>query len=204
MSSTRTDRTKPYWGTQRVARVCQVTPSTVASWIDQGHLKGHRTPTGHRRVASDDLAEFLRSHGMALPPELNQSAGRPVVVMVEDDPAYLKALTRYAIAKAVSFDLATAENGVDGLLEIGRVRPGVIVLDYRLPDLNAVQIIERLLEPGRRLEAEVVVVTGGVTADEEQRVRALGVRTIVDKGDGFDAVLAAIEGALARRAAVSS
>jgi len=51
--------------------VLQVTPATVASWIDQGHLKGHKTPTGRRRVASADLVEFLTAHGMAVPSELN-------------------------------------------------------------------------------------------------------------------------------------
>src|SRR5438128_12012732 len=63
-------RIKKYWGTQRVARVCQVSPATVASWIDAGHLKGHKTPTGRRRVESTDLVDFLRSHGMAVPPDL--------------------------------------------------------------------------------------------------------------------------------------
>src|SRR2546425_12319053 len=71
-------RTKRYWGTQRVARVCQVSPATVANWIDQGLLKGHKTPTGRRRVESDDLAAFLRAHGMGVPPDLERSAGREV------------------------------------------------------------------------------------------------------------------------------
>src|SRR6266487_2598696 len=88
MSSTRTKR---YWGTQRVARVLQVTPATVASWIDQGHLKGHKTPTGRRRVASADLAEFLQSHGMPVPADLVPVREKDVVVVVEDDPSYLRA-----------------------------------------------------------------------------------------------------------------
>src|SRR2546428_336908 len=62
--SVNSPRTKRYWGTQRVARVCQVSPATVANWIDQGLLKGHKTPTGRRRVESDDLAAFLRAHEM--------------------------------------------------------------------------------------------------------------------------------------------
>jgi hypothetical protein len=61
--------TMMFLGTQRVAQLCQVTPATVAHWIDQGHLKGHRTPTGHRRVALEDLVVFLRDHGMPVPPE---------------------------------------------------------------------------------------------------------------------------------------
>ncbi|PYP71993.1 MAG: hypothetical protein DMD36_02915 [Gemmatimonadetes bacterium] len=83
-----------YWGTQRVARVCQVSPATVASWVDQGLLKGHKTPTGRRRVQTDDLVAFLRAHSMVVPPELEQGDRTPRVVVVEDDPGYLRALVR--------------------------------------------------------------------------------------------------------------
>src|SRR5258707_15892936 len=88
--------TKPkrYWGTQRVARVLQVTPATVAAWIDQGHLKGHRTPTGRRRVASGDLVNFLQAHGMGVPPELMAPRGGPGIVVVGDGPGYVKARVR--------------------------------------------------------------------------------------------------------------
>src|SRR5207237_8833964 len=119
-------RSKRYWGTQRFARVLQVTPATVASWIDQGHLKGHRTPTGRRRVASADLADFLRAHGMAVPNELSTSRERPVVVVVEDDPGYLKALVRTIEREAPEVDVVETTTGVDGLLEIGRRSPDLV------------------------------------------------------------------------------
>src|SRR5947199_10400578 len=76
---------KRSWATQRVARVCQVSPATVANWIDQGLLKGHKTPTGRRRVESDDLAAFLRAHGMGVPPDLEGRAGREAGGVAEDD-----------------------------------------------------------------------------------------------------------------------
>src|SRR5213076_2552506 len=83
---------KRYWGTQRVARVCQVSPATVANWIDQGLLKGHKTPTGRRRVEADDLKAFLRAHDMAVPQDLANGNGHGTVVVVDDDPGYRKAL----------------------------------------------------------------------------------------------------------------
>src|SRR2546428_11755920 len=64
--SVTSSQAKRYLGTQRVARVCQVSPATVANWIDQGHLKGHRTPTGRRRVEAADLVGFLKGHEMAV------------------------------------------------------------------------------------------------------------------------------------------
>ncbi|HXQ28943.1 MAG TPA: helix-turn-helix domain-containing protein, partial [Gemmatimonadales bacterium] len=89
-----TTQTRKYWGTQHVARVCQVSPATVANWIDQGLLKGHRTPTGRRRVAAGELANFLRERDMPMPPDLRAALGRNFVVVVEDDPAYLQVLSR--------------------------------------------------------------------------------------------------------------
>ncbi len=189
-------RTKRYWGTQRVARVLQVTPATVAAWIDQGHLKGHRTPTGRRRVASADLAEFLRAHGMAVPAELAASHARAVVVVVEDDPGYLKALVRTIEHEQPDVDVLQATTGVDGLLEIGRVSPDLVVLDYALPDLNAVQVVQRLVDTSKRLTAPVLIVTGGMPAKAENDLRRLGVQAIVNKVDGMGVVIEAMRRAL--------
>ncbi|HXG98057.1 MAG TPA: response regulator [Gemmatimonadales bacterium] len=192
-------RSKRYWGTQRVARVLQVTPATVAAWIDQGHLKGHRTPTGRRRVASGDLANFLQAHGMAVPSELMASRDRPVIVVVEDDPGYLKALVRTLEREAPELEIIEASTGMDALLEIGRVSPDLVVLDYALPDLNAVQVVERLVDTSKRLTAPVMIVTGGMPASAENELRGLGVRAIVNKVDGMGVVIEAMRGALKAR-----
>ncbi len=190
---------KRYWGTQRVARVCQVSPATVANWIDQGLLKGHKTPTGRRRVDADDLAAFLRAHAMAVPPELEHSNGHDVVVVVEDDPGYLRALVLTIENSALDVELVEATNGVDGLLEIGRVQPSLIVLDYTLPDLNATQVLQRLLEPGRKLDAEIIVVTGGMPQTATAQLKDMGVKVIVNKSEGMPAVVDAMRQALQRR-----
>jgi len=202
-------KSKKYWGTQRVARICQVSPTTVANWIDQGHLKGHKTPTGRRRVVVDDLAAFLRAHGMPVPPELMGSpVSKPIVVLVEDDERYRQALRTLINRSGLVVELVEAGTGVDGLLEIGRSDPDLIVLDYGLPDLNAEQVVERLLDPerkasdpDRKLTAEVIIVTGGIQEEAQARLRAAGVREIVGKASGMGAVIEAMRQALARQMA---
>ena len=196
MTSTKTKR---YWGTQRVARVLQVTPATVAAWIDQGHLRGHKTPTGRRRVESTDLVSFLRAHQMPVPSELVAARERDVVVVVEDDASYLQALVRTLARDAPEVEVIEASTAMDGLLEIGRTHPALVVLDYTLPDFNAVQVVERLLDPSRRLTAEVMVVTGGMPMEAEEQLRRVGVRTIVLKAHGMPVVVAAIQTALKSR-----
>lgn len=192
---------KRYWGTERIARACHVSPATVAHWIDQGHLQGHRTPTGRRRASVETLVAFLRQHGMTVPPELAALTARQTVVLVEDDPDFRSLVARALEQAKLDIELVQAATGVDGLLEIGRVQPSLIVLDFKLPDLNARQLIERLLEPRRRLEAEILVVTGGLSKDDEVSLRRVGVKTIVDKEDGLPAVVEAIRQALKRRIA---
>ena len=190
---------KRYWGTQRVARVCQVSPATVANWIDQGLLKGHKTPTGRRRVEADDLAAFLRAHDMAVPQDLVNGNGHATVVVVDDDPGYLKALVLTIERSDLDVEVVEAATGVDALLEIGRVQPTLIVLDYSLPDINAPEVIRRLLEPGRQLNVEVIVVTGGMPEQAAVQLREMGVKTIVNKVEGMQAVVEAMQQALKRR-----
>jgi CheY-like chemotaxis protein len=180
-----------------VARVCQVAPATVAHWIDQGHLKGHRTPTGRRRVATEDLLQFLESHDMAVPAELE--AGPFVVVVVEDEERYRRALAQAIARSDLDVELVEAATGTDGLLEIGRHEPQLVVLDYGLPDFNAEQVVERLLAPGRGLAVQVLVVTGGLPEEADRHLRELGVRGIVNKMDGLAAVVEAMREALPAR-----
>ncbi len=181
-----------------MARVCQVSPATVANWIDQGLLKGHKTPTGRRRVDAQDLTSFLRAHAMAVPTELEGKNGHDVVVVVDDDPGYLKALVMMIERSELDVEVVEAATGMDALLEIGRVQPSVIVLDYSLPDLNAQQVIERLLAPGR-LDAEVIVVTGGMPDAAAAVLRRFGVKVILNKTEGMPAVVEALGTALKGR-----
>ena len=150
-------------------------------------------------MASADLAEFLRAHDMTVPNELSPGRERPVVVVVEDDPGYLKALVRTIERDAPEVDVVETMTGVDGLLEIGRVGPDLVVLDYALPDLNAVQIVERLVDTSKRLTAPVMIVTGGMPAAAENDLRRLGVRAIVNKVDGMGVVIEAIRRVLQSR-----
>jgi len=181
-----------------------VSPATVAHWIDQGHLRGHRTPTGRRRVGAEDLVAFLRTHSMPVPPDLwaaADAAGMRGVIVVDDDPSYRRMLVRYLRRADLGIEVREAATGVDGLLEIGRTSPAVILLDYGLPDLNADQVIERLLAPGTGLGAEVLVVTVGLPPGAAAALRRLGVEVVIEKTMGMEAVVDAVRGSLARRVA---
>lgn len=134
-----------YLSTGMVARICQVSPMTIAKWIDEGALPGHTTPGGHRRVASSDLVAFLESRGMQVPPGLR---GRPVprVLVVHEDASYLERLAEELRAIPGRWEYRGATRGVDALVMIGEWRPDVVLLDLEVPDLDGLRAIRRLTE----------------------------------------------------------
>src|SRR3989441_12100544 len=124
---------------------------------------------------------------MSVPAELEGGNGHAVAVVVDDDPGYLKAMVLTIERSDLDLEVVEAATGVDALLEIGRVQPSLIVLDYSLPDLNAPEVIRRLLEPGRKLDAEVMVVTGGMPEQAAVELRQMGVKGILNKSAGMPA-----------------
>ena len=62
--------------TGELAEICGVSVTTVMRWIDTDLLRGYRLPGGkRRRVDRDDLAVFLRSHGiMSQRPDLIETS----------------------------------------------------------------------------------------------------------------------------------
>ena len=51
----------------QLAPILGVSESTLKRWVDAGHLRGVKSPGGHRRIALRDLLAFLRSRGRPVP-----------------------------------------------------------------------------------------------------------------------------------------
>ncbi len=160
------DSTEPTFLTSReVADLVEVSASTVLGWIEQGLLRCHRTPGGHRRIARDDLASFLRSHSMPLPGGL---LAAPRVLIVDDDAAFARTMSRGLARLWPGVRLEVAGNGIDGLLRIGAFRPSLVLLDVVMPGMDGLEVCRRL-KAGAETRGIVVV---AVTGRREPAVRA--------------------------------
>lgn len=73
-----TDATPPVvpynaqWGSNAVARLLQVNPSTLVRWTKCMGLPFFRTPGGHRRFDMTEVDAFLRQYDMPIPFELTK------------------------------------------------------------------------------------------------------------------------------------
>jgi len=116
------------------------------------------------------------------------------VLIVEDDDD-LRDLVRTVVERE-GMDTIQAVDGKDGLRKFYEHRPGLVILDIGLPEMNGWQVLERVRELG---DVPVLILTAN--ADELDKVRGLreGADDYVTKPFGRQELIARIE-ALLRRA----
>jgi two-component system response regulator MprA len=66
------------------------------------------------------------------------------VLIVDDDQRLLKMLRRTLSYEGL--DVATAVNGHEALVHVEEHRPDVVILDWLMPEMNGIQVVERLRE----------------------------------------------------------
>jgi CheY-like chemotaxis protein len=115
------------------------------------------------------------------------ASGRPVVVIVEDDPHSLDLLSLYV--KYAGVDVVTAGDGGQGLELIRRLRPAAVVLDIYLPTLDGWDLLALLKADPATAPIPVVIVS---MADERGKGFALGAAEYLVKPVRREEVLAAL------------
>ena len=91
---------------------------------------------------------------------------KPVALII-DDEIQIRRLLR-VVLEGENYQVHEAETGRQGLMEIAKRRPAIILLDLGLPDLDGLEVLRRLREWS---EAPVIVLS--VRDDEQGKVAAL-------------------------------
>lgn len=175
-----------------VASLVQVSPSSVLKWIEQGKLRAFRTPGGHRRVASDELVEFLRAHHLPVPPELEGERVR--LLVIDDEPTYLRSLGALLQKHDSRVEVSLAENALDGLLKVGLQRPQVVLLDSYMPGMDGLEVCRRLKESVETQNIAVLAMSGRHSAELEKKFLEAGAAAFLAKPFQPAAVLSKLEG----------
>ncbi len=159
-------RPQEVFGTVEVARLLSVAPATVVNWIDAGRIPAYRTPGGHRRVRREDLAAFIEESGFPMPAGLGK---RPrTILVVDDDPAVREVLVAaFEELAREPLEIHTAADGTTGLIEVGRRRPDVLILDIFMPRMDGFEVCRRI-----RRHGEISPLIVAVSGNRSHRVRA--------------------------------
>jgi DNA-binding response OmpR family regulator len=122
-------------------------------------------------------------------------AGRPVVLLVDDDAAIRRTMT--VGLELEGFDIVCASGGRAALEAVRSVRPAVMLLDLTMPDLDGLEVLRRLRAGGDDLPVCVLSAREQVS----DRVRGLeaGADDYVVKPFALEEVTARLHALLRRR-----
>ena len=131
---------------------------------------------------------------MALRPEGETAATRPVILIVDDDPGVREA---FRLALEEQYDLLEAADGRRAL-EVLRAQPvDLLLLDIRLPEMDGIEVLERVKAVDESIE--VILVTAVKTVRTAVAAMKLGAFDYVTKPFDEDELLALVRRALERR-----
>lgn len=118
------------------------------------------------------------------------------VLLVEDNDVYRESLV-FLLKRVAAVDVVGAvADGNAAMRACIELHPDVVVLDYRLPDVDGAEVATELREhtPG----VEVVFLSASAGEDEYDAASSAGA-ALVRKDEGVDALVSAVRAAAGRR-----
>jgi CheY-like chemotaxis protein len=95
-----------------------------------------------------------------IPPRVNpppNQAGRPLLLVVDDEPVVREAAAR--VAEREGFHVIVAEDGPEGIVSAKEYRPDVVLTDALMPRMDGREMCRRLKDDPRTGHAKIVVMT---------------------------------------------
>ena len=115
-------------------------------------------------------------------------------LVADDHPALLQAVCDYLQANALII-VGTAPDGDRALELVGKTRPDVALVDFRMPRLSGVELIARLLDTSP--ETKIVVYTADADEALVRGALGAGASAVLLKESPLDDLVRAVETALA-------
>jgi CheY-like chemotaxis protein len=148
-------------GINRLASHLAVPEQSLLLWMDA--------------KAAVPAAVFLKVVDLLLAAEMSgvnaaEAATQPRILVVDDDLGGTYSLAR--VIKQMGHAVETATSGAAALEMARRLRPDLIFLDLRMPDMDGVTVAERLRAEG--LEAQIVAATAYGSDEDRRRTASAG------------------------------
>ncbi len=152
---------KSIFTTHEVSRLLHVNPRSVINWIEQDLLASYRTPGGHRRIRREDLLAFLRKHQIPTPAPLVD--GKFGVLIVEDEDEIVDIMKTY-FQRQSGYQISSASDGITALIEVGRLKPDLLILDIMIPGVDGIEVCRRIKADSNNKTA-IIAISGQPEAE---------------------------------------
>jgi len=106
--------------------------------------------------------------------------------MVVDDTDHVRRMLRNMLELDGFEVVAEAGSGPDAVSAVGDADPDVVVLDYKMPDVDGLETAERIR--AARPDQVMIMYTAFVDADLQQRAKDVGVSVVLGKVEGLESL----------------
>ena len=110
------------------------------------------------------------------------------VLVVDDDPAIVEMLVEL-LERDGRFEVKTATSGYDAGILTHDFRPDVVVLDYKLPDINGNVVCKTIRSNPMFEHIKIILISGVADPDEVQELMAAGADDFLRKPFQIDALI---------------
>jgi len=118
---------------------------------------------------------------------------KPVVYVVDDDPSVRKALER--LLRSTGHDVKTFASALEFLDFPATDTPGCLLLDLKMPQVDGLELQDRLIKSGRAIP--IIFITGHGTVPSTVQAMKAGATDFIEKPfkdkELLDAILSALE-----------
>lgn len=137
------------------------------------HTRDAIAAAAERLLASIDVLTSGEGSGQKVDTASSGDADRPVVLHVEDNLSNLKLVERI-LARRPEVELREVRTGAEALQLARTLRPSLVLLDLRLPDMSGEDVLVGLRESPATRDTPVVVVSAEARPAEADRLLAAG------------------------------
>ncbi len=177
---------KNVYTTGEVASICSVSQQTVIRCFDSGKLDGFRVPGSRfRRIPRDSLLAFMKRNNIPLD---QLDAGRKRVLVVDDDEAIVEMFVEL-LERDGRFEVFTANSGFRAGILVQERRPDIMVLDYKLPDVNGNVVCQTVRANPLFGHMKIILISGVADPSEVKMLLAAGADVFIKKPFQIDQVI---------------
>jgi two-component system, OmpR family, response regulator RpaA len=180
---------KSVYTTGEVAKICSISQQTVIRCFDSGRLKGFRVPgSKFRRIPGEQLISFMKENQIPLD-KIGQAKKR--VLVIDDDEAIVELLVEILTSDG-RFEVKSGSTGFDAGMLAREMLPDVILLDFKLPDINGTAVCKSIRANKHLAHAKIIMISGVTDPDEIHELRQAGANAYIKKPFDNDVVIARI------------
>ncbi|MBX3607935.1 MAG: response regulator [Piscinibacter sp.] len=165
-------------------------------WLMRGEIAvDSAVDRGTRVRVSLPRAEAPPPEAPPAPTRAGLAAPQGTVLYIEDNEVNVL-LVQQLLARWAGVRFVHAHNGRQGLDMVRSLRPGLVLLDMQLPDIDGLEVLRRLKDDPATRELPVIALSASAMPEDVARARALGVTAYWTKPIAFDQFLEGVAHAI--------